>query len=77
MADHFPNRRKDRTASQRKRSAGQPFPHIPLPLREGTKGRGNCHLLRVNRYSTPIAAWQTTQISSAVLKAAGPREASG
>jgi len=77
LADPFLNRMVNLTDSQRKSSAWQPFPHIPLPLREGP-GEGEKHyLLRVNRYSTPIAAWQTTQISSAVLKAAGPREASG
>ena len=44
-----------------------------------TRERGGdyARLVRVNKYSTPIAAWQTTQISSAVLKASGPREASG
>ncbi len=49
----------------------------PSPCGRGQRGGGNCHLLRVNRYSTPIPAWQTTQINSAVPNACGPRDASG
>jgi len=47
------------------------------PLAAGAGGGEKHYLLRVKRYSTPIAPWQTTQISSAVPKACGPREASG
>jgi hypothetical protein len=88
--EHTPlTRRRAQMGSHRKRSAWRFFamskkmnPRKELqrdspPLAGGAGGGGNCHLLRVNRYSTPIAAWQTTQSSSAVLKASGPREASG